>query len=405
MSAKHLGVWLDGVRVATLEAKKPWDVRCRYESEIATGTQANRPLLSCSLPVGRSAAPATPWVRGLLPEGAHLVALALRAKVPTNYYSELLNHYGRDIAGAFTISAGEPEPTRWSVEPYSDDAFVDELRSVVDAPGFGVRDDSELSIAGIQNKLLVTALPNGAWGRPRNGQPSTHIVKLEDERHPGLLAGEHACMQLAYEVGLTSVETTLVRFDDLDALIVERYDRSIDPTTRAIRRIHQEDSCQALGVDIDAARGRGKYERNGGPTFRQIAALIDRYGDPSTDHPRLLRTALFTVAIGNADAHGKNVSFLIDTETGVIRLAPLYDTVPTALWPKLRGELAMTVNGKAASPSIEDFVVEAAAWGVGRIAAERTVDDAVSVVARAAASSPHERVAELVSTNLAALTR
>lgn len=126
--------------------------------------EANRPLLSCSLPVTRQSASATPWVRGLLPEGNHLLALATRAKVPTNYYADLLERYGRDIAGAFSISEHAPEPRTWAVDPYNDDELVEDLRLVLDAPGFAVRDDSELSIAGLQNKLLVTALPKRTSG-------------------------------------------------------------------------------------------------------------------------------------------------------------------------------------------------------------------------------------------------
>lgn len=84
-------------------------------------------------------------------------------------------------------SVDEPDERRWAVEPYDDDQRAAELRSVADAPGFAIRDDSELSIAGLQNKLLVCALDDGGWGRPVNGRPSTHIMKLDDGRHNDLL--------------------------------------------------------------------------------------------------------------------------------------------------------------------------------------------------------------------------
>lgn len=130
-------------------------------------------------------------------------------------------------------------------------------------------------------------------------------MKLNDGKHDGTLAAEHACMKLARTVGLTTVATELVAFDGIEALVVERYDREIDPTSGVIRRVHQEDSCQALGMDIDAQQGRGKYEQFGGPSFAPLAALMDRYGDPITAQAWLLRTAAFTFAIGNADGHGK----------------------------------------------------------------------------------------------------
>jgi serine/threonine-protein kinase HipA len=400
MSPKRLGVWLDDRLIATLTAKKPWDLRCRYQPEVVAESEANRPLLSCSLPVIGQAASATPWVRGLLPEGNHLLALATQAKVPTNYYADLLARYGRDIAGAFTISAEAPQPRRWDVEPYTEAEFIDELRLVLDAPGFALRDDSELSIAGLQNKLLVVALPDGGWGRPRNGHPSTHIMKLADGRHEGLLAAEHACMQLARAVGLTTVVTTLAEFDGIDALIVERYDRIADATTGTIRRIHQEDACQALGVNIDANQGRGKYERFGGPSFAQIADVMDRYGSPVSDHAWLLRTLVFTYAIGNADAHGKNLSLLIDTANGEVSPAPLYDTVPTALWPNLRTSPSMSINGTFEAPSFADFIAEASRWGFGETMATRVTEAALADIRRAVGACEHSAVAELVASRL-----
>ena len=396
MSVKRLSVWHADMLVAELEAKRPWDLRCRYSPAALEAGDANRPLLSCSLPVTHQKATATSWVRGLLPEGEHLLAVAMTAGVPTNYYADLLARFGRDIAGAFTISIDEPDERRWAVEPYDDDQLAAELRYVADAPGFAIRDDSELSIAGLQNKLLVCALDDGRWGRPVHGQPSSHIMKLDDGRYNELLAAEHACLRLAKDAGLRAAHSNLVNVDGLDVLIVERYDRRrMDDGT--LERIHQEDSCQALGVNIDLNHGRGKYEQFGGPTFAQIAELCDRYGDPTTAHPDLLAKAVFTWVIGNGDAHGKNVSLLIDIQTGHVDLAPLYDTVPTALWPKLRPTAAMSVNGKREDVTRADFVAEAHRWGFARAGAEQLIDDVAGRLADAAAACADERVASLVA--------
>jgi serine/threonine-protein kinase HipA len=395
LTVKRLGVWHDDVLVAELDAKRPWDLRCRYSAAAIEAGDANRPLLSCSLPVTRQKVPATPWVRGLLPEGEHLLAVATTAGVPTNYYADLLARYGRDVAGAFTISVDEPDERRWAVEPYDDNQLAAELRSVVDAPGFAIRDDSELSIAGLQNKLLVCALDDGQWGRPVHGRPSSHIMKLDGGRYDDLLAAEHACLRLASDAGLRAAHSNLINVDGLDVLVVERYDRR-RTDDGILGRIHQEDSCQALGVNIDDQHGRGKYERFGGPTFAQIAELCDRYGDPTTAFPDLLANAVFTWVIGNGDAHGKNVSLLIDIQTGHVDLAPLYDTVPTALWPTLRPTAAMSVNGKHEEVSRNDFVAEARRWGFAQAGAERVIDDLVVRLVAAAADCRDERVASLV---------
>jgi hypothetical protein len=75
----------------------------------------------------------------------------------------------------------------------------------------------------------------------------------------------------------------------------------------------------------------------------------------------------FTVVIGNADAHGKNLSLLHPT-AGMVTLAPLYDTVPTAMWPRLGDRAAMTINSKSAlaAVTLDDIVAEAARWSLDR---------------------------------------
>lgn len=404
MTVKRLGVWHNDLLVAELEARRPWDVRCRYSAAAVEAGNANRPLLSCSLPVTRQNLAATPWVRGLLPEGAHLLAVATIAGVPTNYYGDLLARFGRDLAGAFTISVDEPDDRRWAVEPYDDRQLAAELRSTAELPGFAIRDDSELSIAGLQSKLLVCALDDGTWGRPVNGQPSSHIMKLDDGRYDQLLAAEHACLRLASDAGLRAAHSKLINVEGLDVLIVERYDRR-RTGDGILERIHQEDSCQALGVNIDGQQGRGKYERFGGPTLARIAELCDRYGDPASAFPELLAYAVFTWVIGNGDAHGKNVSLLIDVRTGHVDLAPLYDTVPTALWPRLRPTAAMSVNGKYEGVTRDDFVAEAHRWGFARAGAERVVDDLATRLAVAVADCRNDRVASLVAERLHTLER
>jgi serine/threonine-protein kinase HipA len=92
----------------------------------------------------------------------------------------------------------------------------------------------------------------------------------------------------------------------------------------------------------------------------------------------LVAVVTFNICIGNADAHGKNISFLYG-QLGQLRLAPLYDTVPTAMWPNLPARAAMAVNGhvELVSLTIDDVVAEAARWpfppAVARDVATKTV--------------------------------
>ena len=147
-------------------------------------------------------------------------------------------------------------------------------------------------------------------------------------------------------------------------LIGSRFDRTSAPDGTT-HRVHQEDLCQALGIDPDAKRGRAKYERAGGPSLRQAAELLDLHAaDPLAELDQLLRVVTFNCLIGNADAHGKNIA-LLHPSPAAITLAPLYDTVPTLLWPKLRKESAMTIGGRVllTATTIADIAREADTWG------------------------------------------
>ena len=406
MSVRRLDVWLGQRHIASIEAKQPWALKARYATHVVENLPGNSPLLSCSLPVSRQWQDARWWARGLLPEGGHLLALASRARVPTNYTADLLARYGRDIAGAFTLTTGDPpEPRRWAVEEYTADQLADELRNSATEPGFATRDDRELSLAGLQNKLLVVSLGPDRWGRPVNGHPSTHIMKLDDPRHAGLIEAEHSCLMLANAAGLTTIQPQFTHIDDIPVLIIDRFDREqgLDGT---VSRVHQEDTCQALATDLDSGAGRGKYQNAGGPSFAAIAQLLQQHAnDPAAELAQLLRLVVFTTVIGNADAHGKNVSFLVDTTAGTIELAPAYDTVPTALWPSLRKTAAMAISGRYSSgANVDDLVAEAALWGVGGKLAESIIDEFLDVLNAAVADLPiRSDVAALISDRTATM--
>ena len=128
--------------------------------------------------------------------------------------------------------------------------------------------------------------------------------------------------------------------------------------------------------------------------------MLDRFADdPLSELTQLARIATFTVLIGNADAHGKNIGLLHPTPTSVA-LAPLYDTVPTVMWPKLRADAAMAINGRWALDQItvEDVVAEAAGWGLSANETRSAATDTAEKIA-IAASSPAmpARFAEVVA--------
>lgn len=380
-----LKVWLYDKHVATLTTKgHPGEVTCTYTPEALEIWPANTPLLSCSLLVGRRPIPATPFFRGLLPEGTNLQTLAARAKLPTYDTFRLLARYGRDVAGALVIGTEPPGSRDESVEPYDSETLSAEVSALPGRP-LGVYDDSELSIAGLQGKLLLVALPDGEWGRPIHGKPSTHILKVEDPRFPGMARMEVASLILARQLGLTTIDATATTFGQTSCLIVSRFDREVDLDGTFKTRIHQEDACQALGRNADADDGHGKYERSGGPKLSEIAQLLDLYSsDAEAELIKLVEIATFNIAIGNADAHGKNIAFLHHAN-GAIQLAPLYDTVPTILYPSLRTTSAMSISNKQDlnSITIQDIVDEASSWPLAASVAKQAAEGSLNKLASA----------------------
>jgi len=147
---------------------------------------------------------------------------------------------------------------------------------------------------------------------------------------------------------------------------VTRYDRVRE--NGALRRVHQEDACQALGTPLPA-----KYEADdGGPTLERIAGVIRRLAmDPVEQLERLAAYVTFTVAIGNADFHGRNVSLLYGRDGP--QIAPLYDAICTVVYDSVTSTLAMRVGGAETVDAVtaDDLVTEVSGW---RLPRPRAVD-------------------------------
>ena len=147
-------------------------------------------------------------------------------------------------------------------------------------------------------------------------------------------------MRLAARMGLSVAPVQPGVVANRPFLLVERYDRRV-ADDGAIKRLHQEDFCQALGVP--PAR---KYASEGGPTFARCFDLVRRVCTrPAREVLKLLDAAILQMLLGNADAHGKNYSLLASPD-GSIEVAPLYDLLSTIAYPDLSPTLAMKIAGR-----------------------------------------------------------
>lgn len=342
---------------------------------------------------------ATGWARGLLPEGQHLLALAAAADVAASDTFGMLDRYGRDIAGAFEVVAVGASTREARAVPYGPGELDVEVAGLGSNP-LGIHGDSELSLAGLQDKLVVVATADG-WARPTHGYPSTHILKVDPPVVPASSPPRRrACDWRA--VGLTSIDADLGSFGGRSVLIVNRFDRTV--IDGRVRRTHQEDLLHALGIPLDGVRGRAKYQPSGTvgpPSWWHAADLLDSHArDPLAELDALVRAVALTTVIGNADCHAKNVAFTI--ADGAVRLAPLYDTVPTALWPDLRSSAALAVNDvvDAGAITVDDVVAEARRWRLSPERSRPAVIDLLEEVRAHLDVADHGEVVGLVDANL-----
>jgi len=400
-----LAAWLYGERVADLHYDGVRGIHLTYTPSAIDRYGLNGLALSASMPVraeGYAPGASAPYLDRLLPEGSARSLLERRFGVPRGDTFHLLEALGRDCAGAVIIvdAADRPGVDDVPPQPLSDEEIAGRLEDLPANP-LGVDDRVRLSLAGMQAKLLLTSTDDGRFALPTGDAPSTHIMKPEAADLPGLSANEAWCLTLADRAGLPAASAEVLSFGGHETLVVERYDRQRGPDG-ALDRIHQEDACQALGTRLPS-----KYEQDpGGPTLRSIATLLRRITvDPSTDLDRLAEMVVFTVAIGNADLHGRNVSLLYTSEGP--RLAPVYDAVATIAYDRVSTGLGMFVGSARDVMSIgaSDVHNELRSWRLSAHRAQRLttntllrLSDALDVATTQVPAA--EAVSEMVRTRI-----
>jgi serine/threonine-protein kinase HipA len=199
-------------------------------------------------------------------------------------------------------------------------------------------DTGQFSLAGSQEK---TALYKAGkrWGVPQGRTPTTHILKPETGRIEGVAANEHFCLHLARRCHMPAALSEVHIIGGVPVIIVERFDR-VRRASGVIRRVHQEDMCQALAV-------RKKYQQEGGPGIFDIMNLLQFSRNPETDRDRFMRAQVLNYIIAGTDAHARNYS-IVYAPGGAFRLAPLYDVISDLPYTKKKGAkstLAMTIGG------------------------------------------------------------
>src|SRR5690606_15860828 len=251
--------------------------------------------------------------RRLLAQGVHLD--------PADAFG-LLQHYGPESAGALALLAPDQKLPPPRLEPLPDALLSARIRALPRLPLSGDA-PKRMSLAGAQHKLAVVLHQDRLW-EPVGSAASTHILKPDHERvddYPHSAANEWFCMRLAADCGLDVPAVSIRRVPE-PVYLVRRFDRAGEGLEA--RRLYALDACQVLSLDAVF-----KYRE---ATAERVAELVSMCRRPAATRLDLLRWQLFNLLVGNADAHLKNLSFLVEPDSGGMELAPHYDLLSTAVY-------------------------------------------------------------------------
>jgi serine/threonine-protein kinase HipA len=379
MAVQRLVV-LDGTQRVGVLVRKAGEISFGYDDQWRAGPSSTP--LSVSMPLTAAEHDhdvVHPWLWGLLPDNDRVLTRWARTfHTTTRHPLGLLAAVGRDLPGRFRLvpEAEVDDVAPSGVEWLSEDDVAQLLREVrTDQTAWlGTHGAAgRWSLAGAQPKIALR-FDGQRWGRPYGQAATTHILKPAISGLDQHDLNEHLCLQSARGVGVLAARSRVVAIRNERAICVERYDRVA--VGDDIVRIHQEDLCQALGIDPV-----NKYESDNGPSVPAIAALLTRCvgGEAAQSARERFADALaLNWLLAGPDAHAKNYSLLLSAEQ--VRLAPLYDVasaLPHGDFFPGKFRMAMRIGGQylAARVSADRWRKAAAQldldedWVLGRVAA------------------------------------
>lgn len=333
-----LYVYINDKNVGILKATEDGKFEFQYTKE------ANVPI-SMSLPLREKAfdyKECHGFFNGLLPENEE-TRKRIGKKYGINPDSDfaLLKAIGYDCPGA--ISFHEEQNSQNLQEFYdlkgeeiSDDELEKFINEIPQKPlGTGAT-DLRLSLAGAQDKTAVLLIDNKIY-MPSRYTPTTHIIKPAIKKLKESVENEYICLKTAQLFGLEVPNCEIRQIGKTKFFLIERYDRIIKDNK--IKRIHQEDFCQALNI-----ASTYKYENDGGVSFKNAFDILKNTTKPAFAINQFVDYMIFNYLMLNNDAHGKNFSILYN-EKGESKLAPIYDVLCTRAYSKLTRRMAMQIGG------------------------------------------------------------
>lgn len=315
------------------------------------------------------------FFENLLPEGRLRELIASRDRIDPRDTWALLVRHGQDTAGALSLIPHEIDhPDVSTVQeklvPLARKALQEKIKEsrTRNLPLMASWDDIRMSLAGAQEKLGLRIAANGDLFLPEGTAASTHIVKPENASadFPFCPANEFFCMRLAAELKLPVPLVDLLHLPD-PLYVINRFDReSADvkgsqegAQDKEIRRLHQIDLCQALGVSPSK-----KYESEGGLGLHHLFEVIrsDFIDRPVVAANAVVQWVAFNYLVGNLDAHAKNIAFLMRGQKAAV--APFYDMLCVEAYLP-RATMSMAIAGENKPGWVEGIHWDAMAFEAG----------------------------------------
>lgn len=345
MVQRILDVYFHGLLAGKLSQDNTGSLSFQYIEKYISNQKA--PTLSVSMPIQQEAyAGDIPkaFFSGLLPDDIVRHRLARYLGLSEKNSFALLEAIGGECAGALSMyHEGEkpPEAKTNDMEKLDDKQLGEILDLLKSRPLMAGTDEIRLSLAGAQDKIAVGII-DGEIALVKGSTPTSHILKPVLDHVKDSVHNEFFCMRLAQLLKINVPKTEMRWLGDIAYFLIERYDRIRDERG-IIKRLHQEDFCQALGIMPEM-----KYEREGGPSIAQCFGLLQQHSlHPAGDQLAFLQRVIFNYLIGNSDAHGKNYSLLY--AENIPSLSPAYDLLCTTVYPALSRKMAMKI-GKEYDP-------------------------------------------------------
>lgn len=260
------------------------------------------------------------FFENLLPEGEALddIVSAIHLRGASSF--EVLGKLGEELPGVLSLLPEDARPdNHQEYRTLALAALSARLANRGNVPLLVSNVNATMSLAGAQDKIgLRFDKKTKRLSDSEGHSPTTHILK-PDSRQPRYrpsAINEFACMKLARALKLPVPDVWLLRAPEA-AYVVERYDRLV--AAGNIVGLHQMDGCQLLGHGP-----AWKYQRAAGlVSIPKLVKALRALHVRGSDLLQFQRWVMFNYLIGNADAHAKNISVLIN-EKG-FRLAPFYD--------------------------------------------------------------------------------